>query len=105
MGRIKGEGRIITSVTISPEFFSLAKELNISFTEALRIGLSIMFAEKDVNRSYDNNINVVRKMNIFQMELEKTKRDFDEYRSKHEPHAERVEIIEKKLESYEQKEE
>jgi hypothetical protein len=59
MGRIKGEGRIVTTVTVTPVFFELAKQNNISFTEAVRVGISIMLAEKGVSE-YDNNLNITR---------------------------------------------
>lgn len=101
MGRnLSLDPMINTCVRISPEFHKLARENGIVLTEALRIGLSIMFAEKDL-KEYDNKLNIVRKMNIFRSELEKINREFDEYRNKHEQHAERVEIKERKVETFE----
>ena len=53
---------IRTSVNISPEFYKQCKEHKIKFSEALRVGISIILAEKGVNE-YDNNLNVVRRCN------------------------------------------
>lgn len=81
MARIKGEGRITTSVTISPHFYDLAKRYNISFTEALRVGLSLMFAEMGEN-DYDNNLNLYRKMKLFQQQLEQKGMELEELKRK-----------------------
>ena len=70
MGRHIGPPMITTSVRISPEFHSLCIEHSISFSEALRTGISLILAEKGV-REYDNNLNVFRKMTLFREELEK----------------------------------
>ena len=103
MGRQMSDTPMInTSVRISPEFHQLAREHNIILTDALRIGLSIIFAERDI-KEYDNRLNIVRKMNLFRMELEKLSREFDEYKAKHEQHAERVEIKERQIETFESK--
>ena len=81
MGRFKGEGRITTSVTLSPEFFKLAKEQNISFTESLRVGLSIIFAEKGI-KDYDNNLNLYRKMTLFQKKCEELSKELEQIKNK-----------------------
>jgi len=81
MGRIKGEGRITTSVTISPEFFILSKQNNISFTEACRVGISILLAEKGI-RDYDNNLNIFRKMQILNQKLSETSQELFELKQK-----------------------
>jgi len=69
MGRPKGQGRITTSVTVSPEFFTLAKEHHIGFSEAIRVGLAVMFAEREI-KEYDNKLNLYRKMVFFQKKTE-----------------------------------
>jgi len=56
---------IRTSVNITPEFYELCKNNRIKFSEAMRIGISIMLAEKGISE-YDNNLNIVRKMYMFQ---------------------------------------
>ena len=81
MGRIKGEGRITTSVTVSPEFFNLAKENNISFSEAVRIGISIILGDKGV-KDYDNNLNLFRKMTLFRQQLEEVSAKYLELEKK-----------------------
>ena len=69
MGRPKGQGRVTTSVTVSPEFFTLAKEQHVGFSEAIRVGLAVMFAEKGI-KQYDNKLNLYRKMVAFQKKTE-----------------------------------
>ena len=63
MGRFKGEGRITTSVTISPTFFNLCKQHNIIFSEALRVGISLILAERGI-ADYDNSLNLSRQLKI-----------------------------------------
>lgn len=81
MARFKGEGRILTSVTISREFFDLAKEHNIGFTESLRIGIAMALAEKGVTE-YDNKLNLHRKMISFREKLELSMKEIEELKAK-----------------------
>ena len=81
MGKNKGMGRIVTSVTISPEFFQIAKDLNITFTEAIRVGLSLMFAERGV-KEYDNNLNICRRAEIVRQKLEEVSNELAELKEK-----------------------
>ena len=74
-------GMIQTSVLISPEFNELRKEYKITLSEALRVGLSILLAEKGV-REYDNNLNVIRKLNKMRLELEKTSEQYYKLKDK-----------------------
>jgi hypothetical protein len=69
MARPKGIGRITTSITVSPEFFNLAKKYHLSFTEATRIGLALLFAERGI-KEYDNKLNLFRKMQLYQTRCE-----------------------------------
>lgn len=62
---------ITTAVRISPEFHKLCYEENISFSEAMRVGIAIMLAEKGI-REYDNNLNIVRRMNLFRQKAEES---------------------------------
>ena len=50
---------IKTSVNVSPEFHELCLKHRIRFSEAMRIGISIMLAERGVVE-YDNRLNLVR---------------------------------------------
>ena len=68
---------VVISTTISSKFWELAKEHNIPWSEALRIGLSIVFAEKGV-MPYDNKLNLYRKMNYFRQEAEKSTQKVNE---------------------------
>ena len=51
---------ITTTVRISPEFYRLCKEHHIKFSEAMRVGISVLLAEKGV-MEYDNTLNIVRR--------------------------------------------
>ena len=59
MGRHKGIAKITTSVRISPEFHELAIKHQLSFSEAMSVGISLMLAEMKVI-NYDNNLNISR---------------------------------------------
>jgi hypothetical protein len=51
----------VTTVSVSPEFYKICKDNHISLSEAVRVGISIMLAERDIGE-YNNNLNIVRKM-------------------------------------------
>jgi len=57
---------IKTTVNISPELYKLAKQNLIKFTEATRVGISILLAEKGV-AEYDNRLNIVRLKNEYKI--------------------------------------
>jgi len=57
--------RIIKTISITPEFEILAKKNHLSWTEASRVGMSMLLAELGI-REYDNNLNLYRKMRAFQ---------------------------------------
>jgi hypothetical protein len=81
MGRKLGEGRIVTTVSVSPEFWALARKHNIILSEALRVGLSLMFADLG-EQDYDNNLNLYRKMRLFQDEAQRLGSEMEELKSK-----------------------
>lgn len=81
MGRPKGEGGITSSVRVSPNLWMLAKKHNISLSEGLRVGLSIMLADLG-EQDYDNNLNLYRKMRVFQKEAEKLSAEMEALRNK-----------------------
>ncbi len=58
------KGMIQTTVLLTPEFNELRKTHHITLSEAVRVGISILLAERGV-REYDNNLNIVRQVNIF----------------------------------------
>ena len=60
-----------TSVRISPEFWNLADEHRISFTEAVRVGIGLLLAEKGV-KEYNSDLNITRKLDIMRQKLEET---------------------------------
>lgn len=61
----------ITTISISQEFHDLAKEHGISWSEAARVGMSVLLAEKGF-AEYDNNLNLVRRMNAFRIQAEQS---------------------------------
>lgn len=71
MGRHQGQPMITTSVRISPEFHDLCIRNFINFSEAMRVGISMILAERGVSE-YDNNLNIFRKMNQLRLKLEET---------------------------------
>ena len=81
MGRPKGHGRVTTSVTMSPEFFALAKEHHIGFSEAMRVGLAVAFGERGI-KEYDNKLNLYRKMVGFQKKAEELGQELEELKAK-----------------------
>ena len=58
------------STTVSDDFWSLAKENKVSWTEALAIGLSVKFGDLGISE-YDNKLNLKRKMDFYKAEAEK----------------------------------
>jgi hypothetical protein len=60
----------IKSISVSSDFNNLAKENNLSWSEAARIGMSIMLGDKGIVE-YDNKLNLKRKMDFFRGEAEK----------------------------------
>jgi len=61
MGRHIGKPMVATSVRISPEFHALMVEKRISFSEAMRRGISLMLAEAGFTE-YDTDLNIVRRV-------------------------------------------
>ncbi len=72
---------IRTSVLISPEFYNLAKTNLIMFSEAMRVGISILLAERGV-APYDNALNITRKMNFFREQAEAANHKAEELQKK-----------------------
>ena len=69
-------GSIITSIRVSRHFYDLCKEYNIEFTEASRVGISLLLAEKGV-KPYDNSLNVYRKMIRYQQMVEEKSNEIE----------------------------
>ena len=81
MGRHIGLPMITTSVKISPEFHKLCIEHRISFSEAMRIGISLILAERGLTE-YDNNLNLHRKMRLYQQMSEEANNKLNELQLK-----------------------
>lgn len=82
MGRKKGNPRITTSITISPEFYELCNVHNIGFSEGARVGIAILLAEKGV-KEYDNNLNIFRKFDALRLKLEETAQKLADLEARH----------------------
>ena len=67
---------IRTSITLTPEFYNLCKEHHIKFSEALRVGISIILSEMGV-KDYDNNLNIYKKMRAYQNKVEQLLKSID----------------------------
>jgi len=50
---------IMTSVKVSYEFYNQCKKYRIKFSDALKVGISILLAERGVIE-YDNKLNIIR---------------------------------------------
>jgi hypothetical protein len=84
MGRRRlAQPMVTTSVKISPEFHRLCYQHNLSFSEAMKIGISLMLAEREVI-PYDNNLNLMRRMILVQKKLEETSQELFDLKKKYE---------------------
>ncbi len=52
-------GMIQTTILLTPKMNDLRKEHHITLSEAVRVGISIILAERGI-AEYDNNLNIVR---------------------------------------------
>ncbi|MAF42686.1 MAG: hypothetical protein CMI54_00765 [Parcubacteria group bacterium] len=71
------------TTTISPEFKVLCQKHRIPYCEALRTGIAIMLAEKDV-QEYDNKLILHRKMKAYQAKVEELSQRLNNGQSKKE---------------------
>jgi hypothetical protein len=81
MGRHTGEPMITTSVRISPEFHKLCIEKKINFGEAMRVGISLMLAERGEGE-YDNNLNIMRRIKLLTDNLSITSQELNDLKEK-----------------------
>lgn len=65
-----------TSISISAHFYNLCKKHNIKFSEATRVGISLMLAEKGI-KEYDNSLNISRKINKIRQLLEQKSQELE----------------------------
>ena len=78
-GRIKN---ITICTVVSPEFYNLCLEHDIRFNEALRVGISMALAEKNV-KPYDNNLTISRRLTAAITHLEETSQKLQKYVEKY----------------------
>jgi hypothetical protein len=72
---------IRTSVLISPEFYEQCKTMHIKFSEAMRVGISLILAERGV-RDYDNDLNICRKTSQIRTKLEEVSNELQQLKDK-----------------------
>jgi len=70
-------GQVQTSVLISQEFYKLCKEHHIKFSEAMRVGVGVLLAERGV-KEYDGNLNFFRKLQVVAGRLSETSQKYFE---------------------------
>lgn len=83
-----GPPRVIRSVSLSFEFDALCREHQISPSEAIRVGISIILAERGI-KDYDNNLNLFRRMQFFKSLAEEANQKIAKYETKLELNKER----------------
>ena len=74
---------IQTTVLLSPQFNDLRKKYHITLSEAVRVGISMILAERGVEE-YDNKLNISRKINLIRQELETKSNELEELKNKNE---------------------
>ena len=70
-------------ISVSREFADLAKDNHISWSEAARVGMALLLADKGL-KEYDNNLNIYRKMQLFKTKAEEALQQLSELQTKHE---------------------
>src|SRR3972149_7290066 len=73
----KNQARLITTVQVSQDFYDLSRKYGIKFSEALRVGIAMLLAERGV-LEYDNNLNVVRRLSQTINKLSETSQELYE---------------------------
>jgi len=74
---------IIKTISISREFDDLATANKLSWTEAARIGMSILLADIGL-AEYDNNLNLFRKMRQYQLLAQESLQKLNDLEEKYE---------------------
>ena len=75
-------GMIQTSVLISPHLNELRNKHHITLSEAMRVGITMILAEREIG-DYDNTLNVMRKMQRIQLLLTEKSQELEALKSKH----------------------
>jgi len=72
---------ITKCVSVSLNMHYLAEQEKVSWTEAARVGMALLLAERGV-KEYDNKLNIVRKMEQYQKLSEETLQKLAELENK-----------------------
>ena len=67
---------ILKSISVSMEYHELAKKYNLSWTEAARIGVSVMLGDLGI-KPYDNDLNLKRKVDMLIQEIQHLHKKID----------------------------
>jgi len=70
-----------TSVNVSPAFYDQCKKYHIRFSEAMRVGISLLLAERGV-LEYDNTLNISRKITLLNKKLSETSQELFDLKEK-----------------------
>ena len=73
---------IIKTISLTREQDRMAQEHNLSWTEAARIGMGILLADKGI-AEYSGDLNIARKMNIFRLKAEEATQDLNALKAKY----------------------
>ena len=74
-------GRIQKCISITEEAKQIAEDNDISWTDAARVGMGLMLAEKGV-QDYNNELNIYRKMTRMRVLLEKVCQEYNQFKEK-----------------------
>lgn len=75
------KGTEIKSISVSRPYADLARQYHISWSEAARVGFSLILAEMGIE-GYDNKLNIHRKMMQFQKLAEDSMNELNELKEK-----------------------
>ena len=70
-------GSVIKSISTSIDFHNLAKKHQISWSEAARVGMSMLLADEGVIE-YDNNLNLMRRQERLRLKLEEVSNKYQQ---------------------------
>lgn len=73
----KKMAKIVISTTIDAELWRKAKNYNIMWSEALRVGIGVILSERG-DSSYNGQVNVLRKIRAFQERLQEMSKSVED---------------------------
>lgn len=79
--KFRSGGSVVITTSISNDFWTKAQQHGISWAEAMRVGISMLLAEKG-EAQYDNKLNLWRKMDFFRQRAEEACQNVEELTKK-----------------------